>query len=113
MITNETSDSVHTTVAEHLESDHPVTLDELQQFVIQEHINEWSHEDCYNVLDSDNPRLDWIELGEYDSLPQCIQTISGTDVERRLRYHVAIEVVEQVLDTYEDPVVNHDLRLHS
>jgi len=100
------ADDIHETVSERLESEHPVTLDECNKLVITEHVNEWSHEDCYNVLDCDIPRL------HRDDIPQCIETQSGTDVERRLRYQVAVELVERVLSQYDDPVVNHDLRLH-
>lgn len=112
MITDQPTEQIYETVSERLESSRPITLDELNQLAITEHVNEWSHEDCYNVLDGDNPRLDFIELGHRDDIPDVIETQSGTDVERRLRYVVAVEVVERVLDNYEDPVRNHDLRLH-
>lgn len=112
MITKQPSEEIYETVSQRLECPRPVTLDELNSLVIKDHINEWSHEDCFNILDSDIPRLDIIELGHRDDIPACIETQSGTDVERRIRYHVAVEVVERVLDQYEDPVVNHDLQLH-
>ena len=112
MSINQPADNIYETVSERLESPRPVTLDECNKLVITEHVNEWSHEDCYNVLDTDIPRLDFIELGHRDDVPQCIETQSGTDIERRLRYQVAVELVERVLDQYDDPVVNYDLRLH-
>lgn len=106
------SPSPLTTALSHLKRDRPVTLTELNEVIITNHVNDWTHERCYTVIEN-SPMVEIGEIGAYDTVPDCIRTESGTTFEARVRYHAAIAIVEDAINDCDDPVEQFDLRLHA
>lgn len=104
--------SVTETVVTLCSRDQGVTLQTIIETVIGDHVNGWSHEQCYQTI-SNCERVSVRDIGDSATIPQSIDAESDTDVERHIRYQAAVAVVEMVLDTeYDDPVRESALQLH-